>query len=358
MNALSKSRFGRGLAISTLLAAALIFSGFTGCNRKESSTDVVAKVNGEKILRSDVEKYYANQTSGSPQQPNGEQAASLKLSILKQLIDEEIMLQRARKLGLLASDEEVEAKFTEFKAPYTKEEFEKRLKEKNISEEDFKKDIRKNMTVDKVINKEITSKINITDADITSYYNEHKAEFNLIEPQFHIAQIIVTPYPNPQVQNLKNDKAANDAEARKKIQMISNRIEAGEDFATVAMNYSEQPNTSGNGGDMGFIPESALKQDPQAYEAISRLKIGQTTPPMTVSEGKQLAGYRIIKLMAREPAGQRELGDPRVQAAVRQQLRERREQLLRAAYYEVVRNEAKVENYLADDLLKNSGTLK
>lgn len=352
------SRLKRGLTIPTLALMAVLFSGWTGCNRSEKSTDVVAKVNDEKILRSEVEKYYSNQTAGSPQQPSGEQAASLKLSILKQLIDEEIMLQRARKLGLLASDEEVEAKFTEFKSPYTKEEFEKKLKERSMSEEEFKKAIRRNMTVEKVINKEITSKINITDADISSYYNEHKAEFNFIEPQFHIAQIIVTPYPSQQVQNLKNDKATNDADARKKIQMIANRLEAGEDFATVAMNYSEQPNTAPNGGDMGFIPESALKQDPQAFEAISRLKIGQITGPMEVREGRQLAGYRIIKLIAREPAGQRELSDPRVQAAVRQQLRERREQLLKAAYYEVVRNETKVENYLADDLLKNSGTLK
>lgn len=341
----------------TVLCLAAVLVVVSGCNRQEKSTDVVAKVNDEKILRSEVEKHYSNQMAGSPQQPSGEQAASLKLSILRQLIDEEIMLQRARKLGLLASDEEVEAKFTEFKAPYTKEEFEKKLKERSMSEEDFKKALRRNMTVEKVINKEITSKINITDADISNYYNEHKAEFNFIEPQFHIAQIIVTPYPSP-VQNLKNDKATGPEEARKKIQMIANRLEAGEDFATVAMNYSEQPNTAPNGGDMGFIPESALKQDPQAFEAISKLKIGQITPPMAVNEGRQLAGYRIIKLIAREPAGQRELGDPRVQAAVRQQLRERREQLLKAAYYEVVRNETKVENYLADDLLKNSGTLK
>ena len=66
----------------------------------------------------------------------------------------------------------------------------------------------------------------------------------------------------------------------------------------------------------------------------------------------------ILKLIAREPAGQGELGDPRVQTAIRQQLRERREQLLRAAYYEVVRDEAKIENYLAEDLLKNSANPK
>ena len=73
---------------------------------------------------------------------------------------------------------------------------------------------------------------------------------------------------------------------------------------------------------------------------------------------RHVIGYRILKLIAREPAGQRELSDPRVQTAIRQQLRERREQLLRAAYYEVVRNEAKIDNYLAEDLLKNSANPK
>jgi peptidyl-prolyl cis-trans isomerase SurA len=97
----------------------------------------------------------------------------------------------------------------------------------------------------------------------------------------------------------------------------------------------------------------------QAMQAISKLKIGQNTEPIPAyGEGHKLVGYRIVKLIAREPAGQRELADPGVQAAVRQQLRDRREQLLRAAYYEVVRNEAKVENYLADDLLKNAGAAK
>jgi peptidyl-prolyl cis-trans isomerase SurA len=102
-----------------------------------------------------------------------------------------------------------------------------------------------------------------------------------------------------------------------------------------------------------------MKADMQAMQAISKLKIGQNTEPIPVyGEGHKLIGYRIVKLIAREPAGQRELADPRVQAAIRQQLRERREQLLRAAYYEVVRNEAKVENYFADELLKNTGAAK
>ncbi|HUR36792.1 MAG TPA: SurA N-terminal domain-containing protein [Terriglobales bacterium] len=349
------------LPVSQLTA--VILSSFlllgAGCNREQTSGDVMAKVNGEKITRSDVEKYYQNSVAGSPQQPAGEQATSLRLNILKTLIEEEILMQRARKLGLLATDEEVEAKFAEFKAPFTQEEFAKRLQERNISADDFKRDIRRGLTTDKLINKEINSKISITDGDITNYYNEHKAEFNFIEPQYHLAQIVVTTTPNPQVNNLKNDKAQNEAEARKKVQMILNRLDSGEEFGTVAMNYSEQPGTSGNGGDMGFIPESSLKADKGAMEAISRLKVGQYSIPVAAFDSpNHVAGYRIIKLLAREAAGQRELSDPRVQAAIRQQLRDRREQLLKAAYFEVVRNEAKVENYLADELLKSSGAAK
>jgi peptidyl-prolyl cis-trans isomerase SurA len=340
-------------ALCLVLAGTL---GLSSCGSKESSGDVVAKVNGKKILRADVEKYFRNQTSGSSQQPSGAQATSLRLSILRELIDNEIMMQRAQKLGLLATDEEVDAKLAEIKTPYTQEEFDKRLKERNITLEDFKQDLRRSLTVQKVLNREITSKITISDADITEYYNEHKTEFNLIEPQYHLAQIVVTTRPSPQVSNLKNDKAQNEAEARKKVQMLLNRLESGEDFATVAMNYSEDPSTAGNGGDMGFIPESAIRSDPVARETLARLRPGQVSPAIPVGDpGGQVAGFRIIKLLAREPAGQRDLNDPRVQQAVREQLRGRREQLLKAAYYEVVRNEAEVQNYLAEQILKNAG---
>src|SRR5881296_1560650 len=206
------------------------------CSRPVSD-DVAASVDGRKIYRADVDKYYQNQTAGSDQQPVGEQATSLRLSILRELIDNEILMRRAEKLGLLATDEDVERKLNEIRSPYTKEEFDARLKEKKITLDDFKRDLRRSLTVDKVINKEVTSKINVSDQDISNYYNAHKSEFNLIEPQYHLAQIVVTTAPNPQVHNLKNDKAQNESDARKKIQMIINRLDSGDDFATLAMNY-------------------------------------------------------------------------------------------------------------------------
>jgi peptidyl-prolyl cis-trans isomerase SurA len=342
----------------SVLALALILIALSACNRNSSGGDVMASVNGRKIYRTEVDKYYLNQTAGSDQQPGGEQAVSLRLSILNELIETEILMQRAEKLGLLATDEEVDRKLNEIKSPYTAEEFNKRLQDKKISIDDFKRDLRRSLTRDKVLNKEITSRINITDQDVSSYFNEHKAEFNLIEAQYHLAKIMVTGAVGAQVHNLQNSKAQTDAEARKKIQMIANRLDSGDDFATLAMNYSEDPETSNNGGDLGMAPESALKTaDPATRDAVMKLKPGNYTPviPIFNPTNHQPSAYMIVKLIAKEPSGQRDLADPRVQQAIRKQLRDRREQLLKAAYYETLRDDAKVTNYYAEEVMKNLG---
>jgi peptidyl-prolyl cis-trans isomerase SurA len=344
-------------------AAALVLAGLLAalyaCS-SEPGGDVMATVDGRKIFRSDVDKYYDNNVASAQQAPAGEQATALRLNILHQMIDDEILMRRAEKLGLLATDEEVDRKYNEIKAPFTQEEFDQRLKDKKITLVDFKRDIRRSITVDKVMNKEVSSKINVTDQDIADYYNAHKAEFNLIETQYHLAQIMVTPTPNPQVHN-QNDKAQNEADARKKIQMIANRLDSGDDFATLAMKYSEDPETAGNGGDLGTVPESSLRStDPLTRDAVLKLKPGQYSPIISVvnPSNRQAVGYRIVKLVSKEPAGQRELADPRVQQAIRSQLHDRREQLLKAAYYEVLRDSAKVENYYAKKVLDSNGIEK
>jgi peptidyl-prolyl cis-trans isomerase SurA len=341
---------------------ALFVVGSFGCgsNNKTGGDDVAAVVDGHKIYLADVEKYYQNQTAGSNQRPVGEQATTVRLNILHDLIDNEILMRRAEKLGLLATDEEVDRKLNEIKSPFSAEDFAARMKEKNITLDDFKRDIRRSVTVDKVMNKEVTSKINVSDQEISDYYSAHKAEFNLIEPQYHLARIFVTPMPDPESRN-QNNKAQNLAEAQKKIQMILNRLESGDDFATLAMNYSEDTQTAGNGGDLGFMYESSLHNtDPATRDGVSKLKAGQYTPVISIANPatKQLLGYQIVKLIAKEPAGQREFSDPRVQEAIRSQLRDHREQLLKTAYYEVLRDQARVENYYAQKVLASNGIAK
>ena len=220
----------------------------------------------------------------------------------------------------------------------------------------MKRDIRRSLTRDKLINKEIESKINITDAEISAFYAAHKSDFNLIEPRYHLAQIVVTDAPSQQAGNLQNNKASNDADAKKKIQILHNRLESGEDFGTVAMNFSENPDTASNGGDMGFVPESTLKSDPEVYEAISKLKPGQYTDVLPMYDGAgpghRIIGYAIYRLLSRDQAGQRELNDPRVQQAIHTQLHNSRAQLLENAYFESLQDNAKIQNFLADQIMK------
>jgi peptidyl-prolyl cis-trans isomerase SurA len=349
--------------VAVLLVAGTTMLAVVACPGKSGSGDeVLAKVNGKRIQRSEVDKYYQSQTAGSTQQPSAEQATALKLSILGVLIEDQIMLQRAEKMGLLATEGEVEDKLREYKAPYTKEEYERGLKSRNLTEDELKRQIRDNLTKEKLLNKEISSKVEISENDINEFFNSHKAEFNIVEPRFHLAQIVVSTRQG-EVRNRKNDDATNEADARKKAQEIANRLQSGEDFASVAMNYSEDPATAPSGGDMGFIPESALKTsgeaEPATLQAIMRLNPGQTSGIIPVADPRtrRIEAFRILRLNAKQPAGQRDLSDPRVQQAIRDQLRGRREQLLKAAYYEVLRNEAKVENYLAQQVLKNSGNV-
>jgi peptidyl-prolyl cis-trans isomerase SurA len=338
-----------------ILCGGTLLGAISACHRSPSP-DVMATVNGKEIMRADVEKYYKANITDNAQKPTDEQANIVRLNILRQMIEDEIIQQRAAKLNLAASDEDVNAKLTEMKAPYTQEEFDKQLKARNITVDDLKRDWRRQLTKTKLLNKEIESKINITDSEIGAYYAAHKAEFNLIEPQYHLAQIAVTSGPAKQPGNLQNNKASGDADAKKKVQELHKRLEGGEEFGALAMNFSENPNTASNGGDMGFLPETQLRTDPDVYNAVSKLKPGEITDILPVYDGAgpshRTMGYAIYKLIAREPAGQRELNDPRVQQVIRQGLRDNHAQLLQNAYFEMLHDEAKVHNYFAEQILK------
>ena len=327
-----------------------------GCHRGHGA-DVVATVNGHALMKPDVDRAYTAQLGeNQPQQPSHDQEQALRLNVLRELIDEEIVEQRAARMNLTASNEEVDAKLAEMKAPYTEEQFQARLQSSNHTLDDVKHDLRRSLTIDKLLNKEVNSKITVSDADVTNYYNAHKAEFNLIETQYHLAQIQVTGVPSSQPGNLQASKATNDAEAKKKIQALKNRLDSGEDFGVIALNFSERPETASNGGDMGFVSESQMHADPAIFAAVTRLKAGQITDILPIlDEGtKKSMGYAIYKLIAREPAGQRDLNDPRVQQAIRQQLRDGRSQLLKNAYLQVLRDQAKVENFFAEEVLKDA----
>jgi peptidyl-prolyl cis-trans isomerase SurA len=335
-----------------VLSSGVLLAALSGCGRS-APANVAAEVNGRAITYAELDKQYQGQFS-SNESPSEDQIAIQKLEVLRSMIDNEIMLQRAEKASLMAGDADVEAKFNELKSPYTQEEFQKQLQSRKMTVEELKAQLRRDLSVQKLFNKEITSKISIADKDITDFYNANKAGFNLPEPQVRLSQLLVTAAAEPNVTNLKNDNAQNDEQARKKIENLYNRLRAGEDFAQIAKNYSEDPQSAASGGELGYIAESTLdRANPELRKAIMALAPGQMTPIIKTQEG-----YRVFKLISKEPAGQRELNDPNVQQTIRETLINRKDQLLKAAYYEVARNEAKVMNYFAAKIIGGDAAKK
>lgn len=346
-----------------LLLGSAILVPLTGCMagcHQAPQPDVVATVNGKDIQRSELDRQYqiVKMRQGQPpQDPSPEQVDLARLRVLGEMIDEEIMQQRAAHLNVVASDEDVQAKITEMKSPYTQEEFDQQLKQSNQSLDDLKREVRRSLTENKLTNKEIESKINITDAEIKDFYAAHKSDFNYVEPRYYLARIMVSAVPLKPAPNQPNNKPVGDPDPKKRIQFLHQKLEGGDDFGALASTYSEDANTASSGGEMGMVTESQLHEfaSPDIYDAITKLKPGQFSEVLPVYGGpvanRNPIGYAIYKLNGKEAAGQRTLDNPRIQAFIRQSLRDTHAALLKAAYLEKLRDDAKVHNYLADQIL-------
>lgn len=347
----------RSRLVAVFFFTGALLAGVAGCNEKVGP-NVVATVNSKPIYRADLDKMYQASLNGSQQKPSPQEADIQRLQVLHTMIENEVLQQQAAKLNLVASDEDVNAKLTEIKAPYTEEEFNQHLKDTGITLDDLKKQIRQSLTATKLLNREIESKINVTDAEIGDYYSTNKAQFDYIEPTYHVAWIFATGASTPQTANLQDNKAQGDADARKKIETLHNRLDSGQDFSSVAMQFSEDPNTSSSGGDLGFVPESQLKAYPEMFNAISKLKPDQYSGVTPAYRGngpeRHQIGYAIYKLIALQPAGQLQLTDPRVRQEIHDLLHERKRQMLQYAYYETLIDAAKVRNYYAEQVLKGA----
>src|SRR5438552_1893969 len=143
------------------LAAGVAVLALAGCGHKPPA-NVAAEVNGHPITNAELEKAYQSNYAQQAEGASEDQIMAQKLDVLGSLITNEIMLRRAEKLGLNAVDSDVDAEIAKMRSPYTtKEEFDKQLAERHLTLADLKAQVRSKLTVDKLVNKEITSKITI-----------------------------------------------------------------------------------------------------------------------------------------------------------------------------------------------------
>jgi peptidyl-prolyl cis-trans isomerase SurA len=151
----------------------------------------------------------------------------------------------------------------------TDDAFQKLIAARGVTAEDMKDGVRQQLTVQKVLERDVSSKVAVTDQDIRAFFDAHRAQFNLAETSYHIAQIVVTPGRDPQITNGTGDDAATPQAAAAKVQMLMERLKAGASFRDLATAYSEDPESAPRGGDLGFLPVSRLKQaPPQLRDAV------------------------------------------------------------------------------------------
>jgi peptidyl-prolyl cis-trans isomerase SurA len=336
--------------VAAFLGILMLWS--SGCKKgPKVGPETAAIVNQTEIKNSEVEKVYQNRVKQAGQTPAPEEASTLRLNVLSQLINDEILMQRAAKDNLSATEAEVSTKFTDFKRNYTEEKFQQFLKDQGITADDLRRELSKNATIEKLYNKEITSKITVSESEISEYFAKNRQNYNLPE-SWHVMHILVTPFPDQQLNNARGDDAKTDEEARQKVQMLLRRILGGEDFAIVARDYSEDPTSATNGGDLRLLSVQQLESiDPRFRQVVQSLRPGETFPSPVPTK----YGYHIIRLLEKEPGGQHDLTDPKVQSDIRQIIFNRKETLLKTAYLEVVRNEAAVQNVLARKILDDIG---
>ena len=337
--------------LAAILAAACRAAPSPSTPTTKVSADAWATVDGREITRQQVEKAYERMRD--PAQPvSDEEALTAKLSVLNDLIVEDILLAKARELKIEVPASELDTAFGEAKKNISDDAFQQELKKRGLTADEMRDGLRSEMLTQKVIEREVGSKVSVADQEITDFFNANRAQFNLAEEAYRLAQIVITPARDPQIANRTGDDAATPQAAATKAKMLMERLKAGAPFGDLAMDYSEDPETAPRGGDLGLVPISRLKQTPPPLrDAV----LGKQ--PGAVNAVPAGGGYTLVLVVAHELAGQRDLSTPGLRERITETIRARKEQLLRAAYLTAARTDADIVNYLARRVVESQGKI-
>ncbi|HEV2802145.1 MAG TPA: SurA N-terminal domain-containing protein [Pyrinomonadaceae bacterium] len=333
---------------------------FVACDRSKSGGDgkgtaVAATVNDKKIMLTEVDKILEQQAKSQQVQFSDMSQLELaagRLQVLDELIRREVLFQRAEKENLLPKDDEVAQAINEQKQQLgTKEAFENALKESGQTEENVRDVARRQLAIQKLLDRTAAKIEPPTDKEVEDFYNNNKGRY-VSQRGVALAAIVIDPADNGATNDAKSD-----IEAKNKIDIINQRLKSGADFATVARAESEDPQSVPRGGDIGFYTEDQLKQAGFPQELVSRffgdMKVGDATGPIQTS-----GRWTIFKLTERRLQSENlTLENPEVRKDATENILNQRKQILNAAMLEVAMREARITNHLAQDMLNSSTSL-
>lgn len=345
------------IRVRTSLAGALLAAALaSACGTSKApgepavSADTWAVVDGRPITKDVTEKAF-RRVRDPNETLSAEEAAAAKLSVLEELILQDLLVAKAPALKIEVPAADLDAAFTSAKGGMTDEQFKQELARRSLTEADVRESLRRQLLADKVLEQEVSKQVTIGDPDVTQFFEANRAQFNLTEEAYHIAQIVITPQRDAQIANTTGDDATTPEAAVAKVRLIMERLKGGASFRELATSYSEDPASAQRGGDMGLIPVSRLQQAPPPLRNAVLNKSAGTVNVASAGNGN----FTIVLVVAREAAGQRDLSTPGVKDQITNTLKARKEALLRAAYLTALRTDAQVVNHLARRVVQSKG---
>lgn len=345
------------LTVTCLVAAGLVLSGCgAGGGSEAKDNQVAATVNGRNIMLKEVERAVNQQAGGNASSLNQLQMAQARLQVLNNLIQREVMFQRAEREKLLPTEAQIDGAIATQKqnSGMTAEDFDKSLKAQNMSMESLREEARKDLAITALQDK-YNGKINISDREVEEFYTNNRQQF-VKARGVGLAMIVVDPADNSS-EGLRDD-VKGDVDAKLKIDAIYQQLQGKADFATVARAKSEDAQSLRSGGDIGFLSEQELKNSNFPAELVANLfgsmQVGDYTQPTRFNSGK----WYIFKLAEKQLTTENlTLESAGVRQQIAQGLTNQHKTVLNAALLETAINDAKIVNHLATEMLNNPGNL-
>lgn len=294
--------------LTLALVLGLVAGSGTGLGAADIIEQILVKVNGEIITKSDLEQ---RQIAAIRQRPeaqslrgNDDALAKLLSDVTPQVIvdavDEMLLTQRGKELGYTMGDDQfrniVENIRKENKIE-TDEQFNQALQQEGMTMLDLRHQLEKQMLVSRVQQAEVLGKVSVSDDEVKAYYDSHLAEF-ATTPQVTLREILVAVPTTDGAVNV-----AVDEEKRAQAQDVHKRLTAGEPFPRLAADVSDAPSKA-NGGLLGEIQWSDIS--PELQKELEPLKPGQITRVLRTTRG-----YQILKVDARSDGTTKTLDEAR-----------------------------------------------
>lgn len=300
-----------------VLSLFLLALAWAGCGGLPKSA--VAEVDGKVITREDLDKAVEElkaQYGDSLPATDSPEYAELQKQVAERLVNEEILWFEADNRNITVSDEEINQQVDTYKEQSGGEDaFNQKLTENNLTLDRLKDQIRKSQLFQKLYPEVTADAAPVTDEQALKYYNENPTQFTQAETRT-VSHILVA------------DEATANA--------VKARLDAGEDFATVAKEVSTNPGSKDKGGELGDVPTEGSGFVPEFEAGMKTLAVGQISAPV-----KSSFGYHIIRVTKITPAGTQTFDQ--VKEELKQGLATENQRTAFEAWFEGVKGNYKVE---------------